>query len=1309
LRKRTAAVISVLVVVGLVLATLLGLRTRWAGDRICRLVAARVEAATGLPLALGACRIDPLGLSVDAEGVILGPPSAPLFTAEALSAKLAAVQTLGRQLHLDRLRLVRPRLAAVIPAGAGQARGPCPPPFLAGFEIRRLEVEDGAVDLALPGGARVSMARIDVTSRPPARTLRALAVPTRRARLAASAGPIRVEAAGRSWTASRAAAEAEVALDLSWAEIASAEAEVAGARLELAGRVEDVCDPRLDLTARAEGPVRALLALAAVRSDVIGTASVEAHLGGRPRAPEVRASVHARGVRVGQFVPGDADAELRLEGRTLVVEKLSMPAEGGVAVAHGTIQLTRGLPVAAEVRSDGVDLAEILDRLGVTGPWVTLRLDGGARVAGTLSPPQLSGTLAVDVRDFKVLTRSYKLGSGGLPVLAFPHGRVETPVRVTGEGLFLDGARATVGRGAVEADAAVHFSSAGGFWVRCRGDVDLDALGPLVGIPWAGRSAVEATIHAAPYGNPLVTGRARAEGLHFLQVDLGNVATDFRYQDFLLHLENAQGARNTARYQGEVVVDLSRSPTQVVSSRFEGRGRMRDMFDAVMEWLPRTRYLRDVMDGDVEVRGTASGPADALDSTFEARLGAGTLLGRAFDSGRTEGRILAGRTARFDSAELRLGAGAVRMQGSWGVDPPFPWDLDVTFAGVPLAALDFPGGAWTGSASGSATLSGSYERPRVRFAANGAAVTVGGVPLGTVQAGGTLVDRRLVLTAGAEGIDLSAEVQLEGRLPFTARASLALEDAGRLMPGGPTGGLRARAVGRASAEGELEDLPHARGAIELSQLALSVADVKVEAAGPAEVLLRAGWLELRPLVLRGQSTELTLAGSAAPGGTVDVNASGGVDLRLVGALVPALRRAHGQLALEAHVGGTTEEPLLVGSGRVSDGGFQLRGTNVSFSGVSGALSFSKSRVLFDGLTAVVNGGRATFKGEVELARLAPARLRVEAALEEVPLAVPAYLPATLTGRVEAAGTPDATTVTGRLHVVRARYTADVNLEGSLLELRRRPPPPPRAYDRAGEWLRFDLQLVVDGDARVENDLVRGAVSGELTLTGTLASPGLLGTLAMGPGSRAAFRGNEFNLSQAVLELTDRNRIAISLDVHGESQVRDYQVFMHAFGPLETPQLTLTSVPPLPQPDIVTLLSLGFTRRDAAAGTGVGGVATAAAAQALLSSSGLDEQVRRFLPRGGPIRDLSMRITSAYSEQTGQVEPRAEFESWLLRDRLRLRFQAPLAGARGRTAQAEVRLGERTALQYQWDSDNPDVSTGDHGVDLKIRWEWNDAR
>ena len=649
----------------------------------------------------------------------------------------------------------------------------------------------------------------------------------------------------------------------------------------------------------------------------------------------------------------------------------------------------------------------------------------------------------------------------------------------------------------------------------------------------------------------------------------------------------------------------------------------------------------------------------------------------------------------------------MRWQGQWGFLPPMPWDLEVAFAGVPLDALALPGGGWAGSASGTAVLAGSFDHPNVRFAANGDGVSVRGMPLGSVQVAGTVVERRVVATATSDAVRLAGEATLAGRLPFKATAALALEDVARLFPGGALGGLRARVKGEASAEGELEDLAAAAVRLRLDEVEAGHADLRVQATAPVVLTLSRGRLDVPEVVLRGPSTELTLSGSRAATGELDLSTAGTVDLRLLGGLVPDMKRPHGTLALEAHVSGTAPAPVLVGAGRLEDAGFQLKGSNVLFSELRGDLAFSQNRVLFEGLSAAVNGGRAALGGEVELASFSPVRLRVEAKLDEVPFAVPAWLPTTLSGRVEAAGTPEATTVTGRVHVVRARYTADVDLEKGLLGGSGKPAPPPRPYDKAGEWLRFDVQVVVDGDARVENDLVSGDLRGDLVLTGTLAAPGLVGSLAMAEGSRARFRGNEFLLSHAVLDFTDRNRVAVALDVHGESQVRDYQIYMHAFGPLSDPQLTLTSTPALSQPDIITLLSLGFTRRDTGAGGGVQGVATAAAAQALFSASGLDEQVKRFLPRGKVVRDLSVRITSEWSELSGQVEPRAEFESWLLRDRLRLRYQAPLSGARGQKAQAELRLGSHTAVQYQWDNDNPDVATGDHGVDLKLRWEWMD--
>jgi translocation and assembly module TamB len=997
----------------------------------------------------------------------------------------------------------------------------------------------------------------------------------------------------------------------------------------------------------------------------------------------------------------------------VVVDRLTLPFGGGTLRATGEVKLAAGVPLDATAQLDGVDLAEILERLSVPGAWVTGRMTGTARVSGNVWPPRLRVDVDSQVRGFRALTGPWRQARpGDRTMVEFAEGHVLAPFLVTLDGLAFEKARIEVGRGAVDLDAEVHFETARGFQVRAAGEVDLAPLGHVAGLPMSGRGAVTLRVGAAPYGLPRVEARIKLAQFRFLDVDLGAVSGDLLHAaDRVLRFSGLEGQRGGSTYRGALAVDLGATPVRIADARFTASGRARDFLDAVSDWLPGSRALRGVVDGRIEAMSvSASGPAAAPDARFEGRFGPCEVLGRSFDGGRATGTILEGARVRFDRLELTSGPGTVAATGTWDFQPPQPWALTLSAAGLPVAALALPGGGWSGSVAGSAALGGSWEQPVVRFALNGDAVAIRGSSIGTVQLGGTIEARKLLVTGSAEGMRFSGEAGLDGRMPYQARLDLKLEDAARLWPNGPPAGFRATVEGQATATGELAEPRTARGTIEVGRLSATVVDFRVENAGPVVLRFDGTRLDVEALRIRGPDTEFSVTGKMGGGLDLDLDATGTIDLRFLAGLVPALRRPHGRLSVEAHVGGTAEALELLGDGKVEDGGFQVRNTNAVFEGLAGGLSFSQNRVIFDGAEARLNGGKVVMSGEVELVRMAPSRLRLAAQLEAVQVAIPAYLPVTLSGRMEAAGTPDETVVTGRLHVVRARYTDNVDLEKRLLELRRRRTAGARTYDKATEWLRFDLQLAVDGDARIENDVARGGVRGELTLVGSLAAPGLIGALSMTEGSKAMFRGNDFVLSHAVVDFTERNRVEMGLDVHGEARVRDYQVFMHVFGPLTEPRLALTSSPPLSQPDIITLLSMGYTSRDTPASAGVpGGVATAAAAQALISASGLDEQVRRFMPRGQVLQDLSVRVTSAYSEGAGQAEPRAEFESWLLKDRLKLRFQAPLSGARvGQKAQAELRMGENTSLQYQWEVENAERRPGgDHGLDLKLRWEWNE--
>ena len=702
------------------------------------------------------------------------------------------------------------------------------------------------------------------------------------------------------------------------------------------------------------------------------------------------------------------------------------------------------------------------------------------------------------------------------------------------------------------------------------------------------------------------------------------------------------------------------------------------------------------------------GNVPKVNMSFQGTLGRGKLWGREFDWGRIGARIVEGEKAVIHEAKLHRGETTVDGKGTVHFESPSPWNLSVEFAGLLLDGLDLPGDGWSGTLDGDAEFGGTVEDPVIHFSATGDDVRAIGVPIGAVDAAGVLRGRRLELEAGTAGVKFRAAAVLTGAMPYEASADIDVEDLTRFMPGGPPAGLRAQAHGRASAKGNLEDVLESEARLELDRVRLGYADFRVGNKDPMVLAVARQHMAVESFTLEGTNTEFSATGARTRTGALDFTAAGTLDLRLLGGLLPAIVKTHGRLTLDAAVSGTLDEPLIVGGGRLADAGFRLRELPVEFAGMAGELTFSQNLVLFERLASTVNGAPTQLRGEVGLQRFVPSQIRVEADLDRVPVAIPAWLPAVLSGKLEAFGSLDAMTLAGTLRVMSARYTEPFDLDKRILQVGAAPAAPPRAYDPAGEWLRFDIRFLVDGDARVDNDLVRGQARGELQLTGTLASIGMTGSLAFLPGARGFYRGNEFVLSRAVADFTDRNRLRMVLDVTGEAALKDYRVSLHVYGDLDDLKLQLSSTPALSQQDVITLLSLGYTSRDATVGSNLGVAAGAAAAQALFAVSGLEQQLRRFVPQGGFLQDVSVRLTSAYSKTSLTVEPRLEFETKAMEGKLRVRYQAPLSNqTRGQKAQVEYRLGDRAGVQVQWDNDNTDVAGGDLGADFKLRWEWND--
>ncbi len=1289
--------------------------TPWAGRKLCELATTQARDAAGLEIAVGACRVRPLRLSVEFDEVRVGPADRPVFAADAVSVKIAPLQALSKTIALDEVSVVRPRVHLDLPPARPDAPpAPCPPPILRQFHLRRLQVEDGTATIRLPGGDEILVGRVDVHSRSEwiPTDLEALLTGARRSRVTVALGPTLVEAAGRQTLLDQGSLDADIAFDLSRLSLRDLRLEGEGVRLSAHGTVGNLCKPRLGLELEAEAPIPALLSLARVRKESAGTAKVRLQVSGPAASPDAAGQVELTSARFGPYVPGDARVAFRLRGEELEVSSIEIPFQGGTSVsARATVRLGATPTIVAEAEVKQVEFAELLDRLGLDHARVMMKLDARARVEGPLSPLRLTGQAVVDAQDFRVLDRSWTRWKPGLAtVLDLPRGRVEAPVVITADGVeILPGGKAIAGEETLGVHGKLAFDDAGGFDLLLDGGVDLTALRHVATVPMAGKGTFQGRAVAAPYGPPRVEGALRVKGFHFLQLDLGEVtATALATPDLVLRIRDGEGRSGESAYEVETTIDLGAHPIRILPSRATARGRLSDLFYVVLPWLPTARLFQEAIDGSVQVTMPFEGNVPKVNMGFQGTLGRGTLWGRAFDWGRFDARVVEGERAEIEDAELHLGEAVAQAKGTVHFEAPSPWNLGVEFTDLPLDGLDLPGDGWGGTVDGDAEFGGSVEHPVIRFSASGDDLRAIGIPIGTVDAEGVLRGRELELTAGTAGVSFRSRATLEGAMPYEAWADVDVEDLTRFLPGGPPAGLRAQAHGKAWARGTLEDVLESQARLELDRVRVGYADFRVGNKDPMVLTVQRQRMAVESFTLQGTNTEFTATGERSRDGALDFTAAGTLDLRLLGGLLPGITRTHGRLAVDAKVSGTLDEPLIVGGGRLGDAGFRFRELPVEFAGIAGELSFSQNLVLFERLESTVNGAPTALRGEMGLRRFVPTQVRVEADLDRVPVAIPSWLPTVLSGKLEAFGSFDAMTLAGSLRVMAARYTEPFDLDKRMLQVGAAPAAPPRPYDPAGEWLRFDIRFLVDGDARVDNDLVRGQARGELQLTGTLASFGMTGSMAFLPGARGFYRGNEFVLSRAVVDFTDRNRMRMVLDVTGEAALKDYRVFLHVYGDFDDLKLQLTSTPALSQQDIITLLSLGYTSRDASLGSNLGVAAGTAAAQALFSVSGLEQQLRRFVPQGGFLQDVNVRLTSAYSKTSLTVEPRWEFETKAMEGKLRVRYQAPLANqTRGQKAQVEYRLGDRAGVQLQWDNDNTDVSGGDLGADFKLRWEWND--
>ncbi len=841
----------------------------------------------------------------------------------------------------------------------------------------------------------------------------------------------------------------------------------------------------------------------------------------------------------------------------------------------------RDLEVLAAVEIDIAQLERVASLFGWPERTLGGRLDGELHFAGSLEAPRLFCWLSGE----------------GLQVQGRPLGRLE--LRATSDGDELRLEHLEIRDGANRIDGLGRFTLSRE-WIReLRIDIDVADLTPYLPPALTGGN-VRAHLEASgSWRNP--TAEFFAEGTLTRE---GSSGPDFlrlegRSRSGQLTLRRLRAETGGARLDLRGVLDHSRV--------FEGRG---EAEVTTLRWSEGPRTL--VNRAPFSLRWT---PAGWGLEDFELTGPSSSIQGRA--SGTAEGQIdVTAELAGFDTdwfgkhrpadwpeaqgIDLSLsaqGAGhdpEIRARGSvsrvsWRDIPPIALRVDIerTPDHLSLTALDIQDLEGIGSETGWIRLTASGELPDL-------------------------------WTRGASGWeDAPIQLEISARAPDLARLTPVVRT---LLPESvDLPDLKGRATLEASIGGRV-DQPTGR-------LWLSGESIAIEApegtswpechSGRVELRLvqdRDRWqiqtaqlsgsqgrLPVGPSVretdspdfqarLRGALLEnidlgrLVRTGELAPLG-LDLHADLSVpDLTFLAAGIAAVRRTGGEVEMHVNVTGRTDDPVVKGTLRVRDGNLRLESRLPGLDSLTGLIRFDRDRISIEDFDGEMGAGQFSLSGEVRFDGPEPV---LDVALingRDLLLYRGEGFKTRTNADLKLSGPWSAMNLSGRVELTDSRYVKnfdlirmprlDVLLQQGQAEVVNREGL--RLFSlREAPWrdLTFDVAVTSLRPFRVRNNVLTAALRPDLRLRGKGELPHLIGNVYVDSAS-ISLPSTTLEFEQGLIQFLDTNPFVPQLGLAAQTRMLGYDINVSVSGNYVEPRIAISSVPPLPQDDLVMLVTTG---------------------------------------------------------------------------------------------------------------------------------------
>ena len=598
-----------------------------------------------------------------------------------------------------------------------------------------------------------------------------------------------------------------------------------------------------------------------------------------------------------------------------------------------------------------------------------------------------------------------------------------------------------------------------------------------------------------------------------------------------------------------------------------------DLLSIAGESLPVT--------GTVNLKAHAGGSLKALSGGGHLSVAGGEIYGEQYKSLNTDLKF-AGQSVGVTNLVFVHNGGRITGDADYNIQAK-SFHGNAQGNGFDLShirRLQSPKAQLGGALTFDLHASGTTDAPQVNGKLALANATLNGQAAGDVNAdlhttGHTLFLNANALVAQAK-FQAAGQMQLTGDYPVQAKVTFSQLDFAPVLTLLNVSGVR----GNSQLSGVVEISGPAKtprlldGTAQIDQFKVTLEGMPLTSKGPIRASLNDGVVKLNQLEIDAEDTTLVAGGTAdlLGDGGMNMQAHGGINAKLAQSFNTQISSA-GHIDFNITAQGPLKTPDLEGQFNFKDVSLAFQEIPNGISHLNGAMVFNQDRLELRNLVGTTGGGTVTlggfliyqqgFFGDVTVA-LKNARFRY------------AGLSSSVDANLRLHGTQSAMTLSGNILITRFLVGQNVDfaaLTGGAGAVS--PPPDPNAF---GNRVRLDVRITSAPQMDFQNSFAQIAGSVNLRIRGTAAQPAVLGRINITDG-KATYNGTTYQLQHGDIFFTNPVKIEPVIDLDATTRIEEYDVTIGLHGTATKLTPTFRSEPPLPEADVISLLSQGRTQEE----------------------------------------------------------------------------------------------------------------------------------